>query len=489
VGKAQVGWRGGLGALLVGLAVTPLWAQTLGGPESPSSSNDSTKAKQPLNAPALAAQSTYQGSVANTRLVPGVRSLSLQDAITEGLRNNLGLILSGQNVTQAGGQKLQELQHLLPTVTGNFRESVQQVNLAAEGLSFPGFPTIIGPFAYTDVRGNLTWSLVDIPSLQTYLASKHNFQGTQLSLQDARELVVLTVGNAYLLCISDQARISNDEAQVATTKVSLDQAVANHLAGTSPQIDELRARVDYQTQQQALIQDTNALEKDKIALARAIGMPLEQKYVLTDQVPFAPLENMDAATAMQTAHQNRRDYLALQAEVKGAQANHASARAERLPTVSFAGDYGDIGPTLGHSHGTFDATGTASVPIFEEAKLRGDTKLAQAQLDTLNARLSDLNEQINADVTDSLLDLQSAAKQVEVARSNVQLANESLVEAQQRFVAGVADNLPVTQAQASVAQANSQYVSSLYQHNLAKLELARSLGVVEAKVKDYLGGK
>ncbi|MGI8773118.1 MAG: TolC family protein [Acidobacteriaceae bacterium] len=520
LGKARYGERGRVDLrliLLIGLAATTLgwahpgWAQTQGGfGSSPSSSStsgsgsssgsDSTSggssgssssstSGQLVTAPAPVSQSAYQGSVANTPLTPGVRSLSLQDAITEGLRNNLGLILSGQNVSQAGGQKLQQLQKLLPTVTGDFREAAQQTNLRAQGLSFPGFPSIIGPFGYTDVRGSLNWSLFNLPAFENYLATKHNFQGSRLSLEDSRELVVLAVGSSYLVCISDESRITNDQAQVATTKLSLDQAVANHEAGTSPQIDVLRARVDYQTQQQALIQDQNAFDKDKIALARTIGLPLEQKFVLTDQVPFAPLDNIDPATAMKTAHTNRRDFLSLQEQAKGAKASHTAARAERLPTVAFAGDYGDIGQTLGHSHGTFDATGTASVPIFEEGRLRGDAKLAKAQLDTVNARLSDLNEQINADVRDSLLDLQSAAQQVEVARSNVLLANESLVEAQERFVNGVADNLPVTQAQASVAQANSQYVSSLYQHNLAKLELARALGVVQAKVTEYLGGK
>jgi outer membrane protein TolC len=511
--KARCGERGRVDWLLIlfliGLAATTpggAQAQGFGGSSSntstsigsaagsanavgSSTSSTSSTSDQLVTAPPTVSQSTYQGSVPNTPLTPGVRSLSLQDAITEGLRNNLGLILSGQNVTQAGGQKLQQLQYLLPTVTGDFTEAAQQTNLRAQGLNIPGFPAIVGPFGYTDIRGKVNWSLFNLHAFQNYLASKHDFQGTRLSLEDARELVVLSVGSSYLACIADQSRITNDQAQVASTKLSLDQAIANHQAGTSPQIDELRARVDYQTQQQALIQDQNAFDKDKIALARAIGLPLEQKYVLTDQVPFAPLENIDAATAMKTAHANRRDFLSLQELVKGAQASHAAARAERLPTVAFAGDYGDIGPTLGRSHGTFDATGTASVPIFEEARLRGDAKQAQAQLDTLNARLSDLSEQINADVRDSLLDLQSAARQVEVARSNVQLANESLVEAQERFVNGVSDNLPVTQAQASVAQANTQYVSSLYQHNLAKLELARALGVVQAKVTEYLGGK
>src|SRR5271155_2882553 len=436
-----------------------------------------------------APNSSYQGSVADEKANGGVLQLTLDDAIQRGLKRNLGLILTGQNQQSASGQRLQELQGLLPTVDASFKEAVSQINLAADGLVIPGFPSIIGPFGYTDVRATLRWSLLNISSLKNYLASKHNFASTQLSVQDARDMVVLTVGNAYLTCIADAALIASDEQQVATSKVSLDQAVANHQAGTSPLLDELRARVDYQTQQQTLISAQNQFEKDKIALARTIGLPLEQSYELTDQAPFQALDNLDPNAAVQQGLAHRRDLQALQQQVESAKASRSAATAERYPTVSFSGDYGVIGPTLGHSNGTFDAVGTATVPLYEEAKLRGDAQNAQAQLEQKQAQLNDLRGQISADVRDSILDIQAAAKQVAVSRSNVELATEALSEAQQRYAAGVADNLAVSQAQSSMAQADDQYVSSLYQHNVAKLSLARALGIAQTNYKDYVGGK
>jgi outer membrane protein TolC len=444
---------------------------------------------EPPTIPQPPPQSAYQGSVANQTVTPGVMQLTLKDAVLTGLKNNLGIILSGQNVNQAGGQRLQQLQKLLPTVNGKFTESVQQVNLAAEGITIPGFPTIIGPFAYTDVRGTLDWTLLSVPSLNNYLASRHISEATSLSLNDARNLVALSIGYAYLACISDEANIANDEAQVASTKVSLDQANANHEAGTAPELDVLRARVDYQTQQQALIRDQNAYAKDKIALARAVGLPLEQKFELADRLPFAPLEGIQPDEALKVAYATRKDLQALEQQVRAAELSRKAATAERYPSVSFNGDYGDIGPTLGHSHGTFDAVGSATVPLFEEAKLRGDARQAQAQLDNQKAQLSDLRGQIDADVRDAFLDLESAAKQVEVARSNMELADQTLSDAQQRYGAGVSDNLAVVQAQASVAQANGQYVASLYQHNVAKLSLARAMGVVDTRYQEFLGGK
>jgi len=432
---------------------------------------------------------SFQGSVISEKASDAILPLTLDDAVQRGLRHNLGLILAGQSQRTAAGQRLQELQGLLPTVNGSIKEAVQQVDLQAQGLRIPGFPSIIGPFGYTDLRASLSWSLVNVNSLQNYLASKHNFASSTLSLQDARDLVVLTVGNAYLACIADSSRIQSVAAQVDTAKVSLDQAVSNHQAGTAPLLDELRARVDYQTLQQSLITTQNQYEKDKIALARAIGLPLEQKFTLTDQAPYSALDKLDVDAAVKQALENRSDLKALQEQVESAKHSRSAATAERFPTLSFNGDYGDIGVNVLHSHGTGNATGQLSAPLFEEARLRGDARQSQAQLDTKVAQLSDLRGQVSADIRDSILDIQAAEQLVEVARSNVQLSNEALSEAQQRYAAGVADNLAVSQAQQALAQANDQYVSSLYQHNVAKLALARALGVAEKNYKDYVGGK
>jgi outer membrane protein TolC len=431
---------------------------------------------------------SFQGSVTVGAATGQPIDLSLDDAIERGLKNNLGVILSATETASARGQRLSQLQTLLPSVDASFKDTVSQVDLPAEGLRIPGFPTIIGPFGYQDLRGSLSWSLVDVASLRNYLAARHNFASAQLSAEDARDMVVLTVGNAYLLVLADESQVSSVEAQVATSKVSLDQAVENHQAGIAPLLDELRARVDYQSLQQQLIVAKNSLEKDKLALARTIGLPLAQSFNLMDKAPYQAFDELDVEATIRQAHANRKDLAAMVEQVKAAEQQRKAATSDRLPTLKFSGDYGDIGVNLEHSHGTGDATGTVSVPLFDEFALRGEAQVAQSQLDTENAQLSDKNAQVDADIRDALLDIQSAQKLVEVARSSVDLANEALKEAQERYKNGVSDNLAVSQAEQSVAQADSQYVTSLYRHNAAKLSLARALGAGQS-YKNYLGGK
>jgi len=447
-------------------------------------------AAQTPQAPNQTAQtaSSFHGSVTAGEASAQAIDLSLDEAIQRGLKTNLGIILSGTQTAAARGERLSQLQSLLPSVDASGKETVMQVDLPAEGLRIPGFPTMIGPFGFTDVRASLSWSLVDVASLRKTLAARHNFAAAQLSAEDARELVVLTVGNAYLLALADETQVSSVEAQVATAKISLDQAVDNHQAGTAPLLDELRARVDSQSLEQQLIVARNALEKDKLALARTIGLPLAQSFNLSDKAPYAAFDQLDVEATIRQAHANRKDLAAMVEQTKAAEEQRKAATADRLPTLKFNGDYGDIGTTLSHSHGTGNATGTLSAPLFAEFALRGEAEVAQAQLDTAQARLSDKNAQVDADVRDALLDIASTQKQVEVARSSVELANEALSEAQQRYANGVSDNLAVSQAEQSVAQANDQYVTSLYRHNVAKLSLARALGAGE-NYKNYLGGK
>ncbi len=430
----------------------------------------------------------FQGSVVREHATAQRLPLSLDDAIARALRTNLGILLQSDVTGQVRGERLQALQSLLPTVTGTAQAVVAQTNLQAEGLRGPGFPVIIGPYGYTDFRFTLQQSLFNVPSLQNYLAARHDFQAAQFSLQDARDMVVVTAANAYLLCLADAARVAGVQAQVDTAKLSLDQAVARHQAGVSPRLDELRARVDFQTQQQSLIAAQNQYDKDKIALARVIGLPLDQQFDLTDTAPYAALDHVDESQAMQQALAHRNDLKAAEQQVLAAQQAKSAATFERLPQLNFEIDYGEIGVNPNSSYGTLNLAGTLSAPLFEEGKLRGDARIAQAQLAQAQARENNLSAQVRADVEDSLLDIQSAAKLVSASESNLQLAKEALSEAQQRFQAGVSGNLAVSQALTSVAQANDAYVASLYQHNLAKLSLARALGVAQMQSKTILGG-
>jgi len=456
-------------------------------PERPSTASGSSMSGSLSNS-ASSAQDPFSGSVVTEKATDQVITLTIKDAITRGLRANLGALLSEQGIGSAGAQRWRALQSMLPDVTGRVSESLQQINLAASGIRFPGVPAIIGPFSNFDARAYMT-ATAGLSQYQGIRSSIETLKAAQFSYQNALELVVFSVSNAYLEVLTSAANVVNAQAQVQTAQALVNQAEQMHQAGVSAKIDALRATVELQARKQGLIVAQNNLDKSRIALARTIGLPLEQKYELADTLQFIPAPAIPEDEAIHRARQERLDYRQAEAQVRAAEASRRAASFERFPSLSFNGNYGDIGISPGTSHGTFMVAGGIQFPIFEEGRIRGDIDQAKSELKQSKDRLSDLEGRIDAEVRTAFLDLNAASEQVQVADATVKLAQEELSEARERFAAGVTDNLEVVQAQGSLVSAENQYVSSLYIHNLAKLSLARALGEARQNAASYLGGK
>jgi outer membrane protein TolC len=428
-----------------------------------------------------------------TQATPGVLPLSLQDAIDRGLKQNLGLLLSNSDIRSASGQRWEALSNLLPHVTLNPYVDVSEVSLAEFGFTFklPGFslPSIVGPFSYFDARFNLTQDVFDWRSIQNTRAAKQREDSVRHTYQDARDLVVLSVGYSYLQTVSTEARVDTVQAQVDTAQALYTQAADQVSAGTSPSIDALRAQVELKTRQQELIATKNDLEIQRLNLARTIGLAPGQQFNLTDKSPYSPFAGMTVDEGLKRAYSTRSDFQAALADVRAAELSERAAEAEHYPTLSFTSDYGAAGqhPST-NSHLVFDVKGTLTIPIFQGGAIHGDILVASAQLQQSRDRLESLRAQIDADVRTALLNLQSSQQQVDVARSNTDLADQTLAQSRDRFSAGVTDTVEVVQAQEAVASAHENYISSLYSYNYAKISLARALGGAEQGVKDYFKG-
>ncbi len=176
-------------------------------------------------------------------------------------------------------------------------------------------------------------------------------------------------------------------------------------------------------------------------------------------------------------------------QVRAAETARQAAQGERYPTVSLAANYGDTGINLGTSHGNFAVTGSLKFNIFDGGRIRAEEIQAEAVIKQRKDELADLQGQIDFQVRSALLDLKTAADQVAVARDNLDLANQTLVQARDRFAAGVTDNIEVVRAQDSVANANQSLINSIYTHNLAKVSLARAVGGTETSLRQFMGGK
>lgn len=441
------------------------------------------------------AQSPFLGSVPTGQASGTTLELSLSDAFGRALNYNLGVVEGGQDVRTAHALRLRSLNALLPNLSARVSASLEQINFEAQGLkiSIPGvpIPKVVGPFGVTDARAYLSQEVFNWSDIQNWKASAESEKASQYTYQSDRDQVVFTTGNAYLLVISDLATVDSIRSQVNTAQTLYQQDEDKNKHGVIAGIDVLRAQVELQTQQQRLIAAANQLNIDKLVLGRIIGLPNGQEFRLSESVPYAPLRNITLDQALRQAYLTRPDYLSAKATLQAAELTLQASAAENYPYLSTAADYGDIGsPNFGNSHGTTSLTAAVNIPIFQGSRVRADKLEADAALEEHKAELADLGGRIDDQVRTAFYDLKSSSDLVAVARSNIDLANQTLAQAQDRFASGVADNLEVVQAQESVASANQSYIASLYSFNLAKISLAQALGVAQQSALQYLlGGK
>ena len=425
----------------------------------------------------------------------GPLALSLDDAIDRGLQHNLNILIAKQNELTVHGGLLSAGNALLPNMNAVAKTATQQTNLAAMGfkassLAGTGFSGAFNPIVKVDTTSlelTINQALFNVPAYYLFRAAQKAEKGAELTTLNVRGGVVLQVGTYYLKALADAAQIENARSLAKADAEVLRQATASHDAGVGTNLDVLRARVQLQNQQQVIIQSESTFAKDKIALNRVIGLPADQEIILSDTAPYAECASLAHDDALAMAYTRRKDLLGLEAQIEVADQARKAIRAERFPALGFGGYYGVVGETRGLYHGSFVAQGTLSVPVFQEAQLRGEREVANAQLTALRQQVASLKVSIDQQIRASMLDVQSANELVKVAQSNAALAAEALQDATDRFTAGVEDNLPVIQAQATLAGAQTRLVQTLFQYNQSKLQLARNTGVVETQYKAYLG--
>jgi outer membrane protein TolC len=437
----------------------------------------------------------FQGSVQNGKIPPGPVTLTLPDAVKLGLAANLGVLTADDTARATRAERLNALSNLLPSLSINASETSTQVNLAAFGFKFnlpPGLgfaiPTVVGPFQYSQLLGNVSQSIWDPVARRNWHASQESERASRLSSRDAREIVILAVAGAYLQTIATDARVNSQRAQVENAQAVNRQAEVRKEAGTNARIDVTRTLVELQSQEQRLNALQSDLRKQKLSMARLIGIPLNRELVLSQPLAFNSPTVPDVPGALQQAFEKRWDLKAAESQVHAAEIVLSAAHAERLPSASLTADYGVLGPTPVSNHGVYSVVGAVNVPVYQGGRVKADIEQAEATLHQRQAELADQRGQVEQEVRTALIELETAIGEVRLAENNRGFANETLREARDRFNAGVSTTVEVVQAQEQVASAESDYISGLFAFDLARISLSRAIGQAETDLPGLLGG-
>jgi outer membrane protein TolC len=410
----------------------------------------------------LSVASLIYGKI-STAQEPAPYRLTLRDAIQKALQANLNVLVADTRVEEAEGTRTRRLAAaLLPRVRVQSYANFQNRNLNAFGITFPGVPEVIGPFSNYDFRLYADQNIVDLQSYRGLKASERALDAGKMDYQDARDLIVRAVASLYLNAQSAAARVDAAQSRVTASDVLYKLAKDQHDAGTATGVDVLRSQVQLANDKQALLVARNQYKQSLLALARNLGMRPSTPLELAEPLQYQPLTQPQAESLVPSAVLARPDYLSLASQRQGLVEQQHASRARFYPKVSINGNYGGLGRSIGGVQGTGIIQGQIDFTVFDRDR-SGEAQELASRVKRIDDQIADLRRGIEEEIHEALLNLESTAEQVAVAKEGQDLAQHELARAQENYILAVSS------------------------HADARFALARALGDTEKNIGQYLG--
>ncbi len=407
--------------------------------------------------------------------------LTLRDAVNIALKQNPQVAIANLNLAESQeGRKIARAA-LLPSASFNASEDVARLNVSALiGRSIPGFPAHSGPFWTTQAGPSFSAPVFDLALWEKWRASKENVRASKAEQTTAREQNVQLVVSQYLASLRASADVTAAKSRLDLAKALLDLATDQENNGVGTRIDTLRANVQYQNERQRTSDAESELKISLYALSRLLNLDPQQAIELTDEPSFFETPAVDSGESIASAYAQRPEMKGLLAQVKQAELQKRAAKAERIPRLSVKGDWTLEGMTPGTTIPAYQVGASLEFPLFTGGRIRAETATADLEIQKLRQAERDLRNEIAQEVKSAVAQLEAARVGVEAANMGVSEAKEEVTQAEDRFRAGVSNNIEIITSQDELARANDNQIAALYNYNQARADLARATGRMEA---------
>ncbi|GKS60199.1 hypothetical protein YTPLAS18_37260 [Nitrospira sp.] len=411
--------------------------------------------------------------------------LSLRDAIQAALDNNSIVRLLKERIAAAQAAADHSFGALMPNLSGFVNGRNQTVNLATFGIPPSSIPLLgiqgvkTDPFNVFDARGNLVQNIFSLSLIQRWRAAKAGVEVAGLEAEITKRDTTATVGLLYVEALRAEAAVKAKQANLTLAQELLKLASDRKAAGVATGLDVTREEVQLENERQQLLIAENDVETAKLNLTRTLGINFGVRVVLTDELKLVDTPTQGPDEALSVAHQHRLELRAQESRHKLASLSLSSVSSERVPSLSFNGDYGWIGLKPDEAVGTHTVGVTLSVPIFDGGQRESRISETRSRVRQEAIRMKDVSDQVTLEVRNALLTLTSTRQQVTVAQKGLALAQKELTFARDRFSAGLTTNIDVTNAQAALARGRDNLVEALFRYNASRINLARAQGQLE----------
>jgi outer membrane protein len=411
-----------------------------------------------------------------------VLRLTLDEAVALALKQNPTVQIAILTAAQSEQDRNIARADLLPQASARLSDEAQKINLRAQfggAPSFPGLPKTVGPFQLFSAGPSVSAPVFDLTLWQRFQAARNTASASKANSLSTREQVILLVVSQYIGTLRAVANVQASQSRVDLAQALYDQAADLQKEGVGTGIDTLRANVELQNEKQRLLEAENDRETSLYGLSRLVDLDPREKVELADSLSFFETPQPEVEASIAEAMANRQEWRALASQIKAAENQKKAAQASRLPNVRFDGEFAYVGNSGTTTLPTYTYEASVNLPLFTGGRIRAEVVSTDLEIRKLDEQRADLRNQIALEVKTSLLNLDSARNEVQVANLGVQLSKEEVDQARDRFKAGVANNIEVIQAQDSLSRANDNQIAALYRFNQARADLARSIGQME----------
>ena len=406
--------------------------------------------------------------------------LTLHDAVTMALRENPQVQISTLSFAESQQDRSIARSGLLPQAGVEVFDRAERFNLYSQfGSKFPGIPEHAGPFQFFQADASVSMPLLDLTLWRRWQEAHQGVNASQAQETTVREQIVLLVVSQYLAGMRGDAAVKAAHSRVDLAQALYDQADDLQKHGVGTGIDTLRANVELQNEKQRLLEAETQQKVALYGLSRLLNMAPQREIELADTPSFYETPQIDANRSVALAYQTRPEMKALEAQAHVEELARRGASESRLPKLNFFGTWGQQGLSAGGAIPEYVYQVSLDVPLFTGGRIHADIAKANLELKKVDQQRDELKNQIALEVKTSQAQLDAAQHEVEVANLGVNLSQQEVSQARDRFQAGVANNIEVVTAQDALARANDNQIVALYRYNQARADLSHAIGQIE----------
>ncbi|TYZ11860.1 TolC family protein [Hymenobacter lutimineralis] len=451
------------------------------------------RAQQPaLPARQPAAQPQAKPQTEKPETVAPAPRLTLAEALRIGLENNYDIQLSRQDARIVENNVTRGNAGQLPVVNGNLTRSFTLNNVRQESASRPNPSTASGAQS-NRLNANVaaTWTIFDgFGMFVAYDRLRAVAQSQQQLTRATAEETVASITEAYFTVVREAGKIQSFEEALRIGQQRIDLTQARADVGVGAKVEVLTARVDYNADRSALIQQQEALKTAKVNLNNLLGRAPALDFLPADSIVVS--RELSRETVLAAIRENNPRLQQAKINTQVAAYDRKLVRASRFPQVGLTGGYGfnrnvngeaffgtelttNTGRQLGFNYGV-----VASVPIFDGFNRNRLAQNARIAEDQSRLQVAQTQLQLDAEAEQAWAQYQNRLQLLQLEEENIQLARQNVAIALERYRLGLLTPLALREAQRSQLDAENRLLDIRFQAKQAEITLRRlSSGLVQ----------